>query len=310
MTTWSFCWGVWISVCMCSCERGLVKVCWSAQTVPGSGCGWGLWTRESVRGAALSQRSRSPPHPLLAPPLPPPRAPGPAPPPSGRVDAPSAPWRSPKPGLLHCNLTWRHSCYVILSSCELLPPSYICDGSGNRLQIDRIDYFNCRFEHRFENRSEVLYKSVWKCFLSLTSEKKHKVNQACQPTLALCGLTQQAEELLTCPQSSSPTPTNRHQSHCSTLRGAQLKGFPPHCTITICSRNTRKDGRHYCPTYKDSAPSISAAPTTVCTEKNNKKQQAQNALIGSTSIFSSVTISSRKYKVAVSLLSLLPLMKI
>lgn len=38
----------------------------------------------------------------------------------------------------------------------------------------------------------------------------------------------------TCPQRSSPTPTKRHQSHCSMLRGAQLKGFPPHCTITIC----------------------------------------------------------------------------
>lgn len=62
--------------------------------------------------------------------------------------------------------------------------------------------------------------------------------QACQPTLAQCGWTQQDEEL-TCPQSSSPTPTKRHQSHCSTLRGAQLKGFPPNCTITICGRDTQ-----------------------------------------------------------------------
>lgn len=66
------------------------------------------------------------------------------------------------------------------------------------------------------------------------------VNQPSQPTLAQCSLTQRAEELLTCPQSSSPTPTNRHHSHCSMLRGAQLKGFPPHCTITICGRHTRR----------------------------------------------------------------------
>lgn len=77
--------------------------------------------------------------------------------------------------------------------------------------------------------------------VSLASPRgKLRVTQHYQPTLVQCSLTQQAEELLTCPQSSSPTPTNRHQSHCSMLRGAQLKGFPPHCTITICTRNTRR----------------------------------------------------------------------
>ena len=39
----------------------------------------------------------------------------------------------------------------------------------------------------------------------------------------------------TCPHSSSPTPTSRHHSHCSTLSGVQLKGFPPNCTITNCT---------------------------------------------------------------------------
>lgn len=42
----------------------------------------------------------------------------------------------------------------------------------------------------------------------------------------------------TWPHRSSPTPTKRHHSHCSTLRGAQLKGFPPNCTITICTVST------------------------------------------------------------------------
>lgn len=67
------------------------------------------------------------------------------------------------------------------------------------------------------------------------------MNEPRQPTLAHCSLIRQAAERLTCPQSSSPTPTKRHQSHCSMLRGAQLKGFPPHCTITIYGRNTGRD---------------------------------------------------------------------
>lgn len=43
----------------------------------------------------------------------------------------------------------------------------------------------------------------------------------------------QTGKIRTCPQTSSPIPTNRHQSHCSTFKGEQLKGFPPNCTITI-----------------------------------------------------------------------------
>lgn len=43
---------------------------------------------------------------------------------------------------------------------------------------------------------------------------------------------------LTCPQTSSANPTNRHQSHCSTFKGEQLKGFPPNCTITIYKSQT------------------------------------------------------------------------
>lgn len=43
-------------------------------------------------------------------------------------------------------------------------------------------------------------------------------------------------QTLTCPQTSSPTPTNRHQSHCSVDKGEQLKGFPPNWTMTICRR--------------------------------------------------------------------------
>ncbi len=112
--------------------------------------------------------------------------------------------------------------------------------SSNRLTLtmDQMiaDYFNCQFQHRLES----IRSQCENVFLA-SPQRKLWVNQACQPTLAQCCLTQQAEEQLTCPQSSSPTPTNRHQSHCSTLRGAQLKGFPPHCTITIYSRNTGRD---------------------------------------------------------------------
>lgn len=119
MTTWSF-WfrrcGACIYVCLCVLlwkRFGYGLFCWwSAQTAPGSGCGWGLWTRGSVRGAALSQHSQSPPHPLLAPPLPPPQAPSPAPPPSGKADALLAPWRSPGIQVLHCNL-------LVLCSCDI-----------------------------------------------------------------------------------------------------------------------------------------------------------------------------------------------
>lgn len=106
--------------------------------------------------------------------------------------------------------------------------------------MDRMtpDYFNCQFQIGTDQRC---YLSQCENVSLASPQRKLWVNQACQPTLAQCCLTQQAEGLLTCPQSSSPTPTNRHQSHCSTLRGAQLKGFPPHCTITICSRNTGRD---------------------------------------------------------------------
>lgn len=38
---------------------------------------------------------------------------------------------------------------------------------------------------------------------------------------------------LTCPQSSSPTPMNTHQSHWSMVRAVQEKGFPPTWTMTI-----------------------------------------------------------------------------
>lgn len=48
------------------------------------------------------------------------------------------------------------------------------------------------------------------------------------------GWERRTKQILTCPQTSSPTPTNRHQSHCSVDRGEQLKGFPPNWTMTIC----------------------------------------------------------------------------
>lgn len=50
------------------------------------------------------------------------------------------------------------------------------------------------------------------------------------------GLEKWPRQMLTCPQTSSPTPTNRHQSHCSVDSGEQLKGFPPNWTMTICGR--------------------------------------------------------------------------
>lgn len=50
------------------------------------------------------------------------------------------------------------------------------------------------------------------------------------------GLGKLTGQTLTCPQTSSPTPTNRHQSHCSVDSGEQLKGFPPNWTMTICRR--------------------------------------------------------------------------
>lgn len=38
---------------------------------------------------------------------------------------------------------------------------------------------------------------------------------------------------LTCPISSSETPKNRHQSHCSIVSGTVKKAFPPTCMIII-----------------------------------------------------------------------------
>jgi len=38
----------------------------------------------------------------------------------------------------------------------------------------------------------------------------------------------------TCPQSSSPTPNNKHQPHCSSVRPAVANAKPPNWTITTC----------------------------------------------------------------------------
>lgn len=43
----------------------------------------------------------------------------------------------------------------------------------------------------------------------------------------------------TWPQTSSPTPTKRHHSHCSVFSGEQLNGFPPNCTMTICVKREK-----------------------------------------------------------------------
>lgn len=40
---------------------------------------------------------------------------------------------------------------------------------------------------------------------------------------------------VTCPQTSSPSPRKTHHIHFSRSRGWQLNGFPPNCTITICT---------------------------------------------------------------------------
>lgn len=73
-----------------------------------------------------------------------------------------------------------------------------------------------------------------------------RTRTACFPRHGLCGSRagcwagagpgKPTRQTLTCPQTSSPTPTNRHQSHCSVDSGEQLKGFPPNWTMTICMR--------------------------------------------------------------------------